>query len=126
MKSQTLVKQRLQEASLGTSMTAEKVPTGGTAHHEEIPLGGEGGDGGDTTCTVEIMCGEADCDAIVKAMAALKEAGAAIQSLKIGGEEYDLETGEPKAPEGSPEHEQAETPSHEKAEHEAGGEHEQP
>ena len=107
---------------MGTTMTAEKVPTGGMAHHEEIPLGGDGGDG--ATCSIEIECGEADCDAIVKAVAALKEAGAAVHCLKIGGEEYDLETGEPKAPEGSPEHEQAETPSHEKAEHEADGEHE--
>ena len=124
--SQTLVKRRLQEASVGTSMTAERVPGGGAAHdgggehHSE-----EGGDGPKTE-TIEVECSEADCEAVCGALKALKDAGATIHCVKVSGEEYDLETGEPKAPEGSPEHEGAETPEHERAEHEGGGEHETP
>ena len=65
---------------MGTSMTAERVPSGGAAHDggDGAPHGDGGPDGQPTTCSIEIECGEADCDAIVKAVAAMKEAGAAV------------------------------------------------
>jgi len=120
--SKNLLKQRLQEASMGTTMTAERVPNGGSAHE-----GGEGGNGGEPggepkNDTIEIECGEGDCEAVCGALKALHDAGATIHCIKINGEEYDIASGEPKAPEGSPEHEGAETPSHERAEHETGEE----
>jgi hypothetical protein len=77
---------RLQEASMGTSMTAEKVPTGGFAHNDN---GNEGGGDGEheNECHVEVICVDGDCEAVLKAIAALKDAGAQIKCVKKDGEE---------------------------------------
>lgn len=79
-----LILTRLQEASMGTSMTAEKVPTGGSAHD-----GSEGGGESEheNECHVEVICVDGDCEAVLKAIAALKDAGAQIKCVKKDGEE---------------------------------------
>jgi len=122
-----LIKKCLQEAVPG-SITAEKMPGGGDAGGGKWSSGeGEAGSGGGESeeppkKNLTVVCGDEECEAVIQALTALKSAGANL-TCTCDGEECNLD-GEPEEPDGTPEHEAAETPAHEKAEHAFG--HEKP
>jgi hypothetical protein len=126
---QTLLTKRLQEAALpegrkknvlqeavAGTITAEKVPSGGSA----TPPGsggagaaaGEGGEGheGPVNKVLTIDCHPDDAEAVVQALKALKTAGAQLK-CSCDGEECDLSDEEPK---------EGEHEAHEGHEHEGG------
>ena len=109
---------------MGTTMTAEKVPSGGDAHGGGNG-GGEGGGNGDEPSSecLEIEVGKGDCAAVIDAIKALKKAGATVHCVKVNGNEVSLD-GKKKpneGGEGGEHHEGGEEHNHD---YEAGGEHE--